>query len=99
MSKRTYMYSIGLKRGDRDLVIDGIIEFLVFKDDGGISVVSTRPPFVRVKVENDADVDRVVDYWWRLFVNRMDKFSSGKTIVKPIRIVRVEEKNEGSERD
>lgn len=96
MNKRTYMYTVGLKRRDKDLIIDGIVEFLIFRDDSGVSVVSTRPPFVRVKVEDDTEIDKVVNYWWKMFVNRLDKFSSGKTIVKPVRIVEVTNKNENS---
>ena len=97
MNKHTYMYTVGLKRGNKDLMIDGIIEFLVFEDNNGISIISTRPPFVRVRVKTDAEIDKVVNYWWKLFVNRLNKFSSGKTMVKPIRIVEVMNTNESSE--
>lgn len=97
MNKHTYMYTVGLKRGNKDLMIDGIIEFLIFEDNNGISIISTRPPFVRVKVKADAEIDKVVNYWWKLFVNRLNKFSSGKTMVKPIRIVEVMNTNESSE--
>jgi len=81
MRIREFRYIIGLKRKKQDLVIDGRVSFFVDEKDEEYTVVSMSPPMLRYKVKSEGEVDRVIDYWWSLFQNRLRKFMGSKTVI------------------
>lgn len=86
MKEKVYFYEVGMRRKKQDLYIRGMVSFVVNDDGDRIKVLSTQPPWIFVEVDSEEDVDRVVMRWWGLFVDRLRKFTSSSTIVKPVTI-------------
>lgn len=97
LEEKVYYYEIGMKRKEQDLYIRGVANFIIDERDEGIIVLSAQPPWIRVIVSNESEINNVVNRWWNLFVGRFRKMVGGKTIVKPI-VFREVRNDEDSER-